>query len=106
MSSFRHVTAVAALAAVLVGGSVTPAGASPAKRCAKVTVKGKRYTPWAHNVSCAFARRWSVRYISARRSAPGYRCQRFNGPLTNIPWFCRERNPPTTREFREYWVTR
>jgi hypothetical protein len=83
------------------------AAAVPPRKCTKITVKGKRYAVWTHNVSCTFSRRWAARYLASRRSAPGYRCQKFRGPSSsNIPFFCRERVTPTNREFREYWVTR
>lgn len=86
-TSLRTIAALA-LAAVAVAIWVTPAGATPAYGCGKITVHHKRYSIRAHVLPCSRARSWSYAFLANGRVPNGYDCQRFSPKITRVRFVC------------------
>jgi hypothetical protein len=84
----RRLIASAVIACLWLAAAPTGAQAvtSP-KSCGTIEVKGKRYAVRAHVTGCAFARRWSRRYLRRGARPSGWSCQRYSG--TSIKFTCR-----------------
>jgi hypothetical protein len=73
--------------------SATPASATPAVGCGKITVHHKRYSIRAHVLKCRHARKWSYTFLSSGRAPAGYDCQRYSPKITRVRFVCS--NPAT-----------
>ena len=85
----RLLLLVAALAAaLLLAGPATAARATvPPVNCGGLSVKGKRYTVKADQISCADARAHTRRYLGERRRPAGYRCANYTS-TTKLRFRC------------------
>ena len=65
---------VAALLAATAGHAIVPP-----KNCGSIKVKHHRYNIKGDQLPCKQARSYAATYIGRRKTAHGYRCQRFSG---------------------------
>ncbi len=87
--------AALALAAAAVAVWVTPAAATPAYGCGKITVHHKRYSIRAHVLPCSRARSWSYAFLANGRVPNGYDCQRFSPKITRVRFVCSDPSTAT-----------
>ena len=89
-----------AVLAVAVAFASAPASASadPPRTCGRIGTQIVR----VHQIPCRTGLRWTRAYLSHRVVPRGYTCTRYTGPMTGIPWVCR--NNRVT--YREFWVVR
>jgi hypothetical protein len=68
--------ALASVAALL--GTAPSRAIVPPKNCGSIKVKHHRYNIKGDQLPCKQARSYAATYIAKRRTARGYRCQRFS----------------------------
>jgi hypothetical protein len=89
--TYRAVAALALAVALTCATLAAIAPPSPAivppTDCGRLTVKGKRYTIKADQLTCATARPHASRYLSSHRKPKGYTCRDY-GRETKLEFRC------------------
>lgn len=92
----RSLIVVVAVSASL---SVSTALADPPRTCGRIQVHGALIVR-VHQLKCRTGIRWARAYAAHRAVPRGYTCTPYRGPMSGIPWVCRNNRV----SYREFWV--
>jgi hypothetical protein len=85
--AFHAALALAVTCVALAALAASSPAIVPPSDCGRVTVKAKHYSIKADQLSCASARSYATRYLSAHRKPQGYTCRDY-GHETKLKFRC------------------